>query len=854
MQMRARIFRAATRRVQNSDLQHSIPPIHTDQRDNRDLHLSPSSLPSFPQPVQLAQPTATDPTHSQQPAYLTPQDRPSSMTRPHTPKKTKSGNLTKSKPERTPKLPTPNSTSNKTPGSSKPKSKRKKSPKKKTSAGEVTKSRPQTPSAKASTSRKASAHPDKKSTKKSEQIPTSSTKYKTSKSSTSSMPKSASSPPAQASKRKRSDRQSIDPVKSELEIYKQRQTFFVSDPSRVTSLLCDALLNSRVGVCDAHLHTTDNSIVPVSRSVLTVLNSYLASYTCAVPSKPKEEHPPNFQCLPLSSQHLRHVLEFIYTNDCSFLRKLRSKHLWRKESELPSADTISNVILLAHAAHICHTPDLSAWSEGTARELVRRNPPLVCAALRTVLKNTTANSEQLISSWLARIFEQPAAFLGRMRTGNVPIEHQQNSAAPGGLSVLDLDANSFAKILAPDHHHHEYYFRAIYCWATRGYTDHSRAGPRWRNAKRLAQRIDFTKVSSKFLLGFVDSSGLVDEQTMASIYRMQLASKSNLPKSYGLSGSSNTQLGKRSREFRSSGVQPPPKKRATSRDPSEAPHLQHIPNATPSSIASQFQTTSQFQTVPGQQQSMPQQQYPSTSDAVQPPSFTQHIYPPVAAAENTVSGVQSGQGAAVHPPQSLIPHDPVVYTFPSNSVSYQYPGSGLGAVTNDQTTLKESTTPQHGHQNQPQGVIPAVHVSMPQTSAPIGLNPMFSNAPSHDIGGTQMDHDRPGQPQNTSTQNASSSANVPAHTNKDFGTSLCSAVYSKATGLVEAKKSEPSETSDHFEAYQNEQGVVLSHDQSKSAARCTPFQITTRQAARRIEAENKAVKQEIKEEEVVILT
>lgn len=47
-------------------------------------------------------------------------------------------------------------------------------------------------------------------------------------------------------------------------------------------------------------------------------------------------------------------------------------------------------------------------------------------------------------------------------------------------------------------HHHEHYFHAIYCWVTRGYTDHGRAGSTWRTAKWLAQWI----ASPSFRQGF----------------------------------------------------------------------------------------------------------------------------------------------------------------------------------------------------------------------------------------------------------------------------------------------------------------------------------------------------------------
>ncbi|CAN8073354.1 unnamed protein product [Agarophyton chilense] len=310
---------------------------------------------------------------------------------------------------------------------------------------------------------------------------------------------------------------------------------FLSDPSRVTTKLVDALLNNRVGVADAHIHTKD-LLVPVSRSVLIALNSYLADYACSVsftaPPDPDSPALVHAKPLPILAHQLRNVLEFVYTNDCAFVRNMRSSILWRKDTDVPPT-TIVDIIHLAHAAHICHTPELSNWCENTALAVVRHKPNLLCSALNTIMNCSTANAHHLIDLWMSRVFQQPAYFLGSVYNESSPLQLHPTT---GDLRtpVVDLDANTLARILKSRQDNDEYYFRALYCWATRGYTEFVRAGARWRNAIKLVSRIDFTKVSSKFLLGFVDSSGLISEQDMPAIIRKHLAAKSNLPQSYGM--------------------------------------------------------------------------------------------------------------------------------------------------------------------------------------------------------------------------------------------------------------------------------------------------------------------------------
>ncbi|KAI0559900.1 SKP1/BTB/POZ [Gracilaria domingensis] len=361
------------------------------------------------------------------------------------------------------------------------------------------------------------------------------------------------------------------------------QHSFVSDTSRVTSKLFDALGSNRVGVCDAHLHTKENLCVPVSRSILTALNSYLVDYACPNTHTATNCSAAQAKQVPISSRQLQHILEFIYTDDCSFVRNVRSSVLWRKDNDVPHT-AIVDVIQLAQAAHICHTPDLSTWCEKTALAMVRHRPNFLCSAMNTIMNFPTTNADRLVDLWMRRVFEQPASFLGPMQKESTPLEAHATKEELR-CSVLELDANTFATILKSCHGNDEYFFRAVYCWATRGYTELSKAGPRWRNAVKLARRIDFTNVSSKFLLGFVDSSGLVDQEDMAAIYRSHLAAKSNLPPSYGLQRTNEKSL-KRKNDTNSHAADAAQKKQRI--DPGQGAELkQHVQHMSPRIPAAQ---------------------------------------------------------------------------------------------------------------------------------------------------------------------------------------------------------------------------------------------------------------------------
>eukprot|EP00178_Gracilaria_changii_P001052 TRINITY_DN11499_c0_g1_i1.p1 TRINITY_DN11499_c0_g1~~TRINITY_DN11499_c0_g1_i1.p1 ORF type:complete len:656 (-),score=80.95 TRINITY_DN11499_c0_g1_i1:2321-4288(-) len=319
----------------------------------------------------------------------------------------------------------------------------------------------------------------------------------------------------------------------ESDLFEQPQHSFVSHASKITSKLFHALQNSREGVCDTHIHSRDNLCVAVSRSVLIALNPFLVHYACLDSSTTPQNCVANHvQRIPVSSHHLRHILEFTYTDDCEFIRNLRSAVLWRKDTEI-SPNAIVDVIQLAHAANVCHTPDLSIWCERTALAMVHRQKNFLCPALSTILNFCTPNAHHLINVWKSRLYEDPRQFLGNMPNVTTPLEAH---TSPEALScpVLNLDANALDIILKSCPGEEEYFFRALYCWATQGYTEFNRDRARWRNAVKLAHLMNFTKVSSTFLLGFVEGSGLVDQEDMSSIYRSHLIAKSNLPQNYGM--------------------------------------------------------------------------------------------------------------------------------------------------------------------------------------------------------------------------------------------------------------------------------------------------------------------------------
>lgn len=298
--------------------------------------------------------------------------------------------------------------------------------------------------------------------------------------------------------------------------------------------------------CDRVLTTTDGKTLPVCRPLLAARNAYFENLLYPsdgsfpdVKKEPQisEETNVNYVYVPTNLVMIRHIVEFVYTADCEFIRNLRWTSSRNKRSPANFKNRILELVRLMSISRYMQVTELELWSRKTLKHVTRKHPYLVCSTLKELEclpPPTQVHYLPLLRLFIKRLSNDPENTLHFPKAEVLPkLEDEGGDFKQPEWGVTELPERMISEVMRAGILSPEVLFRALYFWATGGRPIRRNPGEvvlmreeetrRWTVAKQLLSHVNLEKLPGKFLVSFVGPSGLVPDTELVKLLHNELS-------------------------------------------------------------------------------------------------------------------------------------------------------------------------------------------------------------------------------------------------------------------------------------------------------------------------------------------